>query len=167
MKAPRPEQGFAAGSAGDAPTLAATLPACNHLPAVRVPDSIAAWTREPHALEGPPRWIASSAHRSLVAQELLLQRLLDVRRPEGAGGEPLAQLTALVKTFERPRILRRLVASIKRLYPALRIVVVDDSRVPTRLAGVTTVTLPYDSGIAAGRNAGLCARYDAIRARPG
>jgi len=65
------------------------------------------------------------------------------------------QLTALVKTFERPRIVRRLVASIQRLYPELGIVVVDDSRKPTHLAGVNTIAMPYDSGIAAGRNEGL------------
>jgi glycosyltransferase involved in cell wall biosynthesis len=60
-----------------------------------------------------------------------------------------------VKTFERPHILRRLVGSIKRLYPTLGIVVVDDSRKPTRLAGVETIDMPYDSGISAGRNEGL------------
>jgi hypothetical protein len=65
------------------------------------------------------------------------------------------QLTALIKTFERPRILRRLVASIKRLYPALRIVVVDDSREPSPIVGVETIVMPYDSGISAGRNEGL------------
>jgi len=121
---------------------------------MRLPGFIAAWAKEPHALEGRIRSVASAAHRSLVVQELLLQRLLDTVAPD-AGNQQTAQLTALVKTFERPPILRRLVASIRRLYPALRVVVVDDSRVPTRLPGVTTITLPYDSGIAAGRNAGL------------
>src|SRR5206468_3533420 len=65
------------------------------------------------------------------------------------------ELTALVKTFERPPILRRLVSSIKRLYPALRVVIVDDSRKPSRLPGTETIVMPYDSGISAGRNEGL------------
>ena len=122
---------------------------------LRVPASIAAWTREPNALRGTPRFIASKAHASLVAQELRLQRLVDAVIPAHPTDDRVEQLTALVKTFERPQILRRLVASIKRFYPELPIVVVDDSRDPTHLPGVTTVTMPYDSGIAAGRNVGL------------
>jgi len=82
--------------------------------------------------------------------------MLDALLPRERVQEPLVrQLTALVKTFERPHVLRRLVASIKRLYPTLRVVVVDDSREPTHLAGVQTIAMPYDSGIAAGRNEGL------------
>jgi glycosyltransferase involved in cell wall biosynthesis len=95
-------------------------------------------------------------HRSVVAEELWVERLLDGLAPSPPLDEPLVrQVTALIKTFERPRILRRLVASIKRLYPALRIVVADDSRVPSRIVGVETIAMPYDSGISAGRNEGL------------
>jgi glycosyltransferase involved in cell wall biosynthesis len=83
-------------------------------------------------------------------------RLLDRIAPPPDAESPLvAELTALVKTFERPQVLRRLVGSIKRLYPGLRIVVVDDSRVPTTVEGVQTIEMPYDSGISAGRNEGL------------
>lgn len=64
-------------------------------------------------------------------------------------------VTFLIKTFERPDCLQRLVASIKRRYEMARILVVDDSRKPTFLPGVQTLTLPYDSGISAGRNEGL------------
>ena len=86
----------------------------------------------------------------------MLERVLDARAPCPVDAEPLVQqVTALVKTFERPRVLRRLVASIRRLYPGLRIVVVDDSREPTRLDEVETIAMPYDSGISAGRNEGL------------
>ena len=85
-----------------------------------------------------------------MAQELRLERLLDAFAPSEAIDERL--VTALVKTFERPHILRRLVASIKRLYPTLPIVVVDDSREPSSLAEVHTIPMPYDSGISAGRN---------------
>jgi glycosyltransferase involved in cell wall biosynthesis len=123
---------------------------------VRVPASIARFVDDAHALEGRPRSIAAALHRSVVAQQLLLERLLDGLAPSPVLQEPvLRQLTALVKTFERPQVLRRLVASMMRLYPALPILVVDDSREPTSLAGVETIAMPYDSGISAGRNEGL------------
>jgi hypothetical protein len=123
---------------------------------VRVPAPITGLAHEAHALKGTSRSIAAAVHRSVVAQELLFERLLDAFVPRQTVEEPVVrQLTALVKTFERPHILRRLVASIKRLYPTLGIVVVDDSRRPTRLAGVETIDMPYDSGISAGRNEGL------------
>jgi Glycosyl transferase family 2 len=113
-------------------------------------------SREAHALEGAPRSVAAGIHRFLVTQELVLERLLDAAAPPSLETEPLVQqVTALVKTFERPQVLRRLVTSIRRLYPTLGIVVVDDSREPTRLAGVETIVMPYDSGISAGRNEGL------------
>jgi glycosyltransferase involved in cell wall biosynthesis len=95
-------------------------------------------------------------HTALIAQELLLERLVDAVKSPPPTEEPLlGQLTALVKTFERPQILRRLLASIRRLYPTLEVVVVDDSRKPVRLPGVKTIEMPYDSGISAGRNEGL------------
>jgi glycosyltransferase involved in cell wall biosynthesis len=100
--------------------------------------------------------VAAAFHRALIAQELLLERLVDALAPPPQVEEPLLrQLTALVKTFERPRILRRLLTSIRRLYPTLQVVVVDDSREPVRFDGVKTITMPYDSGVSAGRNAGL------------
>ena len=111
---------------------------------------------EPHTLGGRPRSIVAAVHRSLVAQELLLQRLLDAVETRSVARPPLAQqLTALVKTFERPRVLRRLVRSMKRLYPDLPVVLVDDSREATSIPGAQTVAMPYDSGISAGRNEGL------------
>jgi hypothetical protein len=44
---------------------------------------------------------------------------------------------------------------MKRHYPDLPIVVVDDSREPTSVPGAQLVEMPYDSGVAAGRNEGL------------
>jgi len=61
----------------------------------------------------------------------------------------------LIKTFERPQIVRRLIASIRRGYPSLPIVVADDSRNPVELPGIETIALPFDSGVSAGRQAGL------------
>jgi glycosyltransferase involved in cell wall biosynthesis len=68
-------------------------------------------------------------------------------------------ITVLVKTFERPEALRRLVSSIRRFYPSIAILAVDDSREPLEPApeGVSRYWhLPYNSaGLAGGRNFGL------------
>lgn len=68
-------------------------------------------------------------------------------------------VTVLVKAFERPHALRRLLASIRRLYERVPIVVVDDSaeRLDPVPAEITSyVYEPYDSlGAAGGRNVGL------------
>jgi hypothetical protein len=121
-----------------------------------VVNDVVAFLRTHLGPEGRLRLLSAPLHGAVIAQELLVERLLDALAPPPPVEEPLlGQLTALVKTFERPRILRRLLASIKRLYPTLEVVVVDDSRRPVRLEGVKTITMPYDSGVAAGRNEGL------------
>lgn len=99
--------------------------------------------------------MARPAWEAVIASELAVHRRLDALAPPEAG--PLDDVTVLIKTFERPRVLRRLVESVRRLYPGLGIVIADDSRVPRRVEGATTIALPYDSGISAGRNAGLAA----------
>jgi hypothetical protein len=65
------------------------------------------------------------------------------------------QVTALVKTFERPRALDRLIRSVRRFYPAVRIIVGDDSVTAFPRLDVDYVRLPVDIGVAAGRNAML------------
>jgi len=68
-------------------------------------------------------------------------------------------VTIVTKTFERPDCLRRLVSSIRRFYPNIAILVVDDSResldpVPDGVARYWH--LPFNSaGLAGGRNFGL------------
>jgi glycosyltransferase involved in cell wall biosynthesis len=68
-------------------------------------------------------------------------------------------ITVLVKAFERPKALRRLLASVRRLYERVPVVVVDDSAKPLAPvpAEVTAyVHEPYDSlGAAGGRNLAL------------
>ena len=66
-----------------------------------------------------------------------------------------AQVTAIVKTFERPRSLDRLVRSIRRFYPRMRVIVGDDSMTAYPRNDVDYVRLPVDVGVAAGRNAML------------
>jgi GT2 family glycosyltransferase len=65
----------------------------------------------------------------------------------------LAKLTAVVRNFERPKSLRRLVRSVRRSYPQLRLLVADDSSEPRPVKGVDWLQLPSDSGRAACQNA--------------
>lgn len=68
-------------------------------------------------------------------------------------------VTIVVKTFERPNCLRRLVGSIRRFYPTIPVLVVDDSREPLEPVpeGITRyLHEPFDSlAVAGGRNFGL------------
>ncbi len=103
------------------------------------------------------RSFAGVAYRTIINLELATLQMLDSLSspeilPEGGG---LEQLTALIKTFERPRTLARLVASIQRRYPGMNTLVVDDSRQPKLIPGIEWLTLPFDSGVSAGRSAGL------------
>jgi len=84
---------------------------------------------------------------------LLINRLKDTFVKKDRSD--ISDLTLIIKTFERPRVVRRLVASIFRHYPTANIIVVDDSQSPQKLEGVTTITMPYDSGTSAGRNAAI------------
>jgi len=104
---------------------------------------------------GPFRLLVAPVYGALVSLQLGYERLLDAVLTRPCRDPQLQQLTALIKTFERPAKLKRLVRSIRRRYPDLKIIVVDDSRDPVQLDGVETVVLPYDSGVSAGRNAGL------------
>jgi hypothetical protein len=67
----------------------------------------------------------------------------------------LSRLTALVRTCERPASVERLVKSVRRLYPTLKLLVADDSRQPRPIEGADWVRLPADVGVGAGRNAVL------------
>jgi len=62
-------------------------------------------------------------------------------------------LTAIIKTFERPKALDRLLASMRRHVPQLRVIVADDSFTPRPRTDVPYVQLPPDVGLSAGRNA--------------
>ena len=101
------------------------------------------------------RPVAGGVYRVAIAVELLAVRALDALRGRSALGPDARDVTILVKTHERPRTVRRLVASIRRAEPAVRVLVVDDSRSPVALADADVIEMPYDSGVSAGRRAGL------------
>ncbi len=68
------------------------------------------------------------------------------------------EVTLVIKTFERPTALGRLIESVRRFYPSMPVLVVDDSAQPLHPlpAGVTRYShLPFNSGASFGRNFGL------------
>jgi hypothetical protein len=103
-------------------------------------------------VEGRMRPVTARAYETVSAVELALECVADRLAGATESDASLTDLTVLVKTFERPRILRRFVDSVRRFYPDLRVIVVDDSREPEPLDGVETITMPYDSGVSVGRN---------------
>ncbi|RXI96466.1 glycosyltransferase [Anaerobacillus alkaliphilus] len=62
------------------------------------------------------------------------------------------KVTAIIKTFERKDCLDNLIRSIKKYYPDLPIIVVDDSKNPVPRDDVEYHILPFDSGVSKGRN---------------
>ena len=106
---------------------------------------------ETHLVRGRLRTIARPAYRAVLGVQVAAASLLS-RRPEAVD---TSGITAVIKTFERPKACARLVRSVQRLYPAMPIVVVDDSLEPRPIPGTSLVSLPFDSGVGAGRQAGL------------
>jgi hypothetical protein len=106
-------------------------------------------------LVSPPlRWLLKPVFDGTVAAQLSALRARDwalSRAPSAAG----LGVTAIVKTFERPRLLARLLSSLARCFPGLPVIVADDSRCPRTWPGVRTLSLAYDSGVSAGRQAAL------------
>lgn len=106
----------------------------------------------------PTRPIARGALSASIWLALLPHRVLDLASGSTAQRIPAGRVTAVIKTFERPRQVRRLVRSIRRIHPELPIIVVDDSRDPVDLEefdDLEMLVLPYNTGISAGRNAAL------------
>lgn len=111
-----------------------------------------------HLLDERIRFFAKPLYELTINIELIVSRLFEYFIFEQQEYNQLIvnqNLTAVIKTFERPKVLRRLLNSIKRKYPGMHIIVVDDSRYPTPLDKVELITMPYDSGVSAGRNEGL------------
>ncbi|WP_292663811.1 glycosyltransferase [Nitratifractor sp.] len=105
---------------------------------------------------GRLRWLGKPLYEGLIAAELAWIRWRE-RESLSFAPTPLVDgnLTAIVKTFERPKTLRRLIDSIRRCYPNLRVIVADDSKTPSFFEGMQTIALPYDSGVSLGRQRAL------------
>lgn len=107
-------------------------------------------------VKGVFRPFAKPLYQVLIKTELFCERSRDrFDAPSTDTGFVDEHLTALIKTFERPKIVQRLVESIRIMYPNMQIIIVDDSREPVEIEGVQIIALPYDSGVSAGRNEGL------------
>src|SRR5690349_8798423 len=102
-------------------------------------------------VNGRARCVAAPVHDALVAVQLAVAG----RVPVAPAHDVDDRLTIVIKTFERPRTIERLVDSIRRMYPSVPTVVVDDSRAPRELPGVETIVLPFDQGVSIGRQTGL------------
>lgn len=67
--------------------------------------------------------------------------------------------TLCMKTFERPECAQKLVQSIRKYYPKIRIIIADDSKEKPidfgQTEGVTHIRLPFYQGSAYGRNRAL------------
>lgn len=105
------------------------------------------------------RHVAGPVHRGLTDAEVAAVRVSGALRGRAdlASGADCQRVTAIVKTFERPSELERLLGSIRRLFPLLPVIVADDSRSPTSHPAVRTIALPFDVGVSAGRQAALAA----------
>jgi len=109
-----------------------------------------------HLKHGKLQWIGKPLYEGLIALELKwIEQKEKNRLP--FKNTPLVneKLTAIIKTFERPKTLKRLLVSLRRCYPDMHVIVADDSHDPQRLDGVETIILPYDSGVSAGRQKAL------------
>ena len=74
----------------------------------------------------------------------------------GERAETARRVTVAAKTFQRPKVARRLVPTLRRVFDG-HIVIADDSRAPMispdRLVDV--IAMPFNSGVAIGRNTAL------------
>ncbi len=96
--------------------------------------------------------ILRCAYRALVGTEIVAARAAALGRrvrPVDPGN-----LTLVIKTFERPELLSRLLRSARRVFSGA-IIIADDSETPFVCddSRVTVLALPFDSGVGAGRNA--------------
>lgn len=72
--------------------------------------------------------------------------------------ETMNDTTIIIKTFERPQSLMKLLVSIRRFYPSVPIMIADDSKTPSaqditsRFSNLEYIPLRFDVGLSAGRN---------------
>jgi hypothetical protein len=105
---------------------------------------------------GPLRMAYRGAERAQVAVVRRIDRAQFGALTSEERAEVARRVTMTVKTFERPAVLRRCLASVRTVFDG-RIVVADDSRVPVRDLGadIEIIAMPFNSGVSVGRNAAL------------
>lgn len=105
---------------------------------------------------GPMRMAYRGAERAQVAVVRRIDRARFGRPTVEERAEVARRVTMTVKTFERPAVLRRCVASVRTIFDG-RIIVADDSRTPVSGLGdnVDVIAMPFNSGVSVGRNAAL------------
>lgn len=102
---------------------------------------------------GKYRFIAKPFYDFCISTILFVEKIFDFFLKKDNCS--IDDLTIIIKTFERDYSVNRLITSIKKKYPKAVIIVVNDSKNPIEIDGVTNLIMPYDSGISAGRNAAL------------
>jgi hypothetical protein len=111
------------------------------------------------AVWGLLRWATAQViERESRTARADLKAFLDTLETPAGGPSWVDDVTLCIKTFHRPRCIVRAVRSFKSRYPALRVMVADDSCRPLlpdgwSRAGISWHRLPYDTGISVGRNA--------------
>jgi (N-acetylneuraminyl)-galactosylglucosylceramide N-acetylgalactosaminyltransferase len=90
--------------------------------------------------------------------QIVISPPIEFCKGDGMKGS-LDNVTIMIKAFERPKCLERLLKSIDKFYPGIKIIVADDSRVPSKNTrpNVTFLKLPYNSGISYGKNRAMAA----------
>jgi len=104
---------------------------------------------------GKLSFLGKPLFQTLVAAELRYVQWKDGKKCFNHSPLVEEKLTAIIKTFERPETIKRLVKSIKRFYPQMRVIIVDDSHQPVQFEDVKVITMPFDSGVSAGRQLAL------------
>ena len=107
--------------------------------------------------QGAMKPVFKAGYRLVFHSQIKYERYMDRVFSNPNENQLFSKITAVIKTFERPGRLKILLSSLRRLrlYPEMRTIVVDDSRHPGMIHGVENIHLPYDSGVSAGRQAGL------------
>jgi hypothetical protein len=99
--------------------------------------------------------LSGAIHHSIVSSQAWGVRWFARKAPLHRRDEIHKLVTIIVKTFERPHALHRLLYSIRALYGDIKVIVASDSKNPENLPGVRYIHLPFNSGVSRGRSAAL------------
>jgi glycosyltransferase involved in cell wall biosynthesis len=102
----------------------------------------------------PLRYVAKPVYEGLVRAELSAIRGFD--RFDATPCD-VSDLTAIIKTFDRPYALRRLLGSLWRAHAGVAVIIADDGSKHAEIHDprAKVLRLPYDVGVAEGRNRAL------------